>query len=396
MATTKKKTAVLSSAPKALNSDLERLVNLTHSDPHSFLGIRSKDDSVLVRIFRPDAVSVSLLLEGQKEIPISHGYPGGLFEGHLDKKTPLLPYRVKVTYANGANFTYWDPYSFWPTLGDLDLHLLGEGNHEKLHEKLGAHFRKVQGVEGVSFAVWAPSAGSVSVVGDFNSWDGRLNPMRRLGRSGIWELFIPELPQGTRYKFEIHTPGGGLLLKADPYAFATEKPPLTASVVYQSHYEFNDQEWMEKRRSKNALREPLSIYELHLESWKKVPDEGNRALTYREMAVELADYVTEMGFTHVELMPVMNIPLGAPGATRFPRTSLPRPVLGSPTILSTLWITFISAASGFSWTGCRRTFPRTNSRWAALTARRFTSTWTRNKGNTRTGEPMFSTLAATR
>ena len=289
--------------------DLNRFLDLRHIDPHALLGMHPQGEGVLVRVFRPDASAVSILLEGGEERLLAPTHPSGLFEIFLADKKEIPPYQVKVSYPGKKVFTYWDPYAFWPTLGEMDIYLLGEGNHQKLHEKMGAHFREWQGVKGFSFVVWAPSAKGVSVVGDFNGWDGRLHPMRCLGGSGIWEIFIPELSAGMNYKFEIRTESGRLL-KADPYAFATEKPPLTASVVHQTKYEFKDQAWMEARRQKDILRQPLSIYEIHLESWRQVPEEGNRPLTYREMAHQLAEYVLEMGFTHVEFMPVMEHPFG--------------------------------------------------------------------------------------
>ena len=319
-------------APAATNlsaKDLERFLNLRHADPHSFLGIHPQSDGILIRVFRPDAVAVSILLTGDEEKILVRSHPAGLFEVLLPGQKEMTPYRVKVEYPGRKVFTYWDPYAFWPTLGDLDLHLLGEDNHEKLHEKMGAHFREWQKVKGFSFAVWAPGAKGVSVVGDFNGWDGRLHPMRCLGGSGIWEIFIPELSQGMNYKYEIHTDGGNLL-KADPYAFATEKPPLTASVVYQSRYQFHDQEWMENRGRKDIFRHPLSIYEVHLESWRQVPEEGNRSLSYREMAVQLAEYVLEMGFTHVEFMPVMEHPFGGSWGYQVSSYFAPTARFGSP------------------------------------------------------------------
>ena len=194
-----------------------------------------------------------------------------------------------------------DPYAFAPTLGEIDLYLAGEGRHEELYEKLGAHVTEIDGATGVAFAVWAPSARSVSVVGDFNSWDGRLHPMRSLGASGIWELFIPGVAEGSRYKFELRAQDGDLLLRADPFAFEAELPPKTASVVNRTRYEWTDDGWMELREQGDRLREPMSIYEVHLGSWRLNPLEDNRSLTYLELADELAAYVTDMGFTHVEL-----------------------------------------------------------------------------------------------
>ncbi len=311
MASRTKKTSAKSHAASPLSipkGALESFLSFSHGDPHSLLGIHPQKTGTVVRVFRPDARTVTIL-SAQNSIAAEQVHPSGLFEAHVPKLDPG-PYRVRVEYPGDRVFTYWDPYSFWPTLGDVDLHLLGEGSHQKLHEKMGAHFMTHQGVEGVSFAVWAPGAKAVSVVGDFNGWDGRLHPMRSMGSSGIWELFIPEIAEGMNYKFEIRTHGGHRLLKADPYAFATEKPPKTASVVYKSRFKFKDQEWMANRAMGDFLRKPLSIYEVHLESWRKMPEEGNRPLTYREMAAQLADYVQEMGFTHVEFMPVMEHPFG--------------------------------------------------------------------------------------
>ena len=216
-------------------------------------------------------------------------------------------YELEIEYEHDT-FTVGDPYRFLPTLGDLDLHLVGEGRHEELYAALGAHVREHQGVRGTAFAVWAPSARSVSVVGDFNSWDGRLHPMRSLGSSGIWELFLPGVGSGARYKYEILTQAGEIRLKADPLAFATEVPPQTASVIFESEYEWDDASWLERRAAAEPLKSPMSIYEVHLGSWRLNPLEGNRSLSYVELADELAAYVKDLGFTHVELLPVMAHP----------------------------------------------------------------------------------------
>ncbi len=304
----KKKQSTLT-RPLTPQEAFESFLSFSHRDPHSFLGLHTDDGGLTVRVFRPNAKKVTVLFEG-KEVELVQFNSSGLFETFIPESGHQGPYRVKVEYSSDRIFTYWDPYAFWPTLGEVDLYLLGEGNHARLHEKLGAHFKNWQGVDGFSFAVWAPGAKSVSVVGDFNGWDGRLHTMRCMGNSGIWELFIPELQQGSNYKFEIHAQNGQCLLKADPYAFATEHPPLTASVIYESKYQFRDQEWMERRAKHDCLRRPLSIYEVHLESWRRIPEEGNRPLTYQELAYQLGDYVKEMGFTHVEFMPVMEHPFG--------------------------------------------------------------------------------------
>ena len=202
-----------------------------------------------------------------------------------------------------------DPYRYWPTLGALDLHLLAEGRHEGLWRHLGAQVRVHQGTPGTSFAVWAPGAQAVRVVGDFNGWDGRLNPMRALGSSGVWEIFLPEVGPGAHYKFEVVTAQGQLSLRADPFAFATEVPPATASVVTQSRHKWQDEAWFAKQAATDVLHSPVSVYECHLGSWRLVKDGDQwRSLTYREMADALPGYLTDLGFTHVEFLPVAEHP----------------------------------------------------------------------------------------
>ncbi|HEV2835481.1 MAG TPA: 1,4-alpha-glucan branching protein GlgB [Pyrinomonadaceae bacterium] len=197
-----------------------------------------------------------------------------------------------------------------PSLGEVDLHLFGEGKHEEIYKKLGAHVTKLGRTRGVAFAVWAPHARGVSVVGDFNAWDGRSHPMRGLGNSGVWELFIPNLTPGMLYKFEIHTATGQTFLKADPYAQYTEVPPDTSSIIYDSKYKFRDAKWMKSRAGREHWRKPLSIYEVHFGSWRRRIEEGKREFTYREMAEPLAEYVKQMGFTHVEFLPLKEHPYG--------------------------------------------------------------------------------------
>ncbi len=195
-------------------------------------------------------------------------------------------------------------------LGELDLHLFGEGRHERIYEKLGAHVVKSGRTRGVSFAVWAPNAERVSVVGNFNAWDGGRNRMSRLGDSGVWQVFVPELKAGELYKYEVKTPGLPRFLKADPYAFHAEIPPDTSSIVYESSYRFRDSKWLKQRESREHFRKPFSIYELHFGSWRRRVDEDNRPFTYQEMAEPLADYVLDAGFTHVEFLPLKEHPYG--------------------------------------------------------------------------------------
>jgi 1,4-alpha-glucan branching enzyme len=235
--------------------------------------------------------------------------PAGLFEVSVPRIKKVPAYKLKI-HRDGEVSTIRDPYSFPPTLGDLDLHLFAEGKHEQIYNKLGAHVTKIGTVKGVAFAVWAPHASGVSVVGDFNNWDGRVHQMRRLQESGVWELFIPDLKEGQLYKFEIHRQRNLPFLKADPYAQFTEVPPDTSSIVYNSTYKFRDAKWMKTRETREHFRQPLSIYEVHFGSWRRNIEESNRPFTYREMAKPLADYLTEMGFTHVEFLPLKEHPYG--------------------------------------------------------------------------------------
>ena len=289
-------------------SEIERLLRLEHPDPHSILGAHPGPDGVTIRAWRPGADDISVLEDGARPWRMVQRNGDGLFEVLIEERAQVFPYKLRVQYPDGTVATIHDPYSFLPTVGELDQLLWNEGRHERIHEKLGAHACEVGGVRGVAFAVWAPNAHGVSVVGDFNDWDGRLDMMRILGLSGIWEMFIPELEPEVNYKFELHTSDSKLILKADPFAMATEKPPRTASRIFQPSYEFGDSDWMESRKSRELLASPLSIYEVHLGSWRRLPEEQNRPLTYREMATLLADYVEDMGFTHVELLPVMEHP----------------------------------------------------------------------------------------
>jgi 1,4-alpha-glucan branching enzyme len=269
--------------------------------------------------------------ESAPAVELELRHPAGLFEGFVPDADAPLRYELDVSYPDGNTFTLRDPYAFAPTLGELDLHLAGEGQHEELYERLGAHPQELDAVAGTAFAVWAPNARAVSVVGDFNGWDGRLNPMRSLGASGIWELFVPAVAVGDRYKYELKGPRGELLpLKADPYALAAEVPPATASRVYRSGHEWRDDDWLEERRAEEPFARPVSIYEVHLESWRRNPREDNRSLTYLELADGLADYATDLGFTHVELLPVMHHPF--PGSWGYQVTGYfaPSPRLGEP------------------------------------------------------------------
>jgi 1,4-alpha-glucan branching enzyme len=298
------------------------------ADPHSVLGAHEADDGgVVVRTYRPEAQSVRVQPAG---VAAELTDPAGLWEALLPKAKLPLEYELEIAYADGNTYTVRDPYSFLPTLGELDMHLVMEGRHEQLYERLGAHVREIAGVVGTAFAVWAPNARSVSVVGDFNSWDGRLHPMRSLGSTGIWELFIPGVEDGTTYKFEIRTQDGQLRIKADPVAFAAEVPPANASIVHRSQHEWADDEWLAERAKLDVLRSPMSIYEVHLGSWRRNPLESNRSLDYLELADELGDYVKDLGFTHVELMPVMEHPFAGSWGYQVTGYFAPTSRFGSP------------------------------------------------------------------
>ncbi|HEY8174745.1 MAG TPA: 1,4-alpha-glucan branching protein GlgB, partial [Gemmatimonadaceae bacterium] len=292
---------------------LERLLQGRHHDPHSILGahpaVQSGEPGVVVRVMHHDAVRAEAVLpDGEtRDMPRVRG---SLFAAFLPYAELPLRYRVRFQLAAGQAWERDDPYRFAPTLGDIDLHLFNEGTHRRLWEKLGAHPMTVDGVAGVAFAVWAPTAQRVSVIGDFSQWDGRVFPMRSLGSSGVWEIFLPEIAPGSLYKYEIVTRSGDIRVKTDPFAFKMEQHPGTASIVEPppTTYDWSDAEWMSNRDALDPHREPMLTYEVHLGSWARVPEEGNRHLTYREIAPRLADHVKRLGFTHVELMPVMEHP----------------------------------------------------------------------------------------
>jgi 1,4-alpha-glucan branching enzyme len=305
----------------------EALLQRDIADPHALLGAHPDEDGVRVRAWRPGAVAVVLRPSGE-ELELTDD--AGLFEGVVEGASLPLSYEIEARYPDGNTHVIADPYAFPPTLGDLDLHLVGEGRHEELYERLGAHVREIDGVVGTSFAVWAPAARAVYLVGDFNHWDGRTHPMRAMGASGVWELFVPGVGDGAHYKYEVIAGDGEMRSKADPVAFATEHPPKTASVVHQSRYEWGDEKWISRRRASDALAGPISIYEVHLGSWRLNPNEDNRSLTYLELADELAAYVRDMGFTHVELLPVMAHPFAGSWGYQVTGYYAPTPRFGTP------------------------------------------------------------------
>ncbi len=316
------------SAIASIEPDIALLAARDHHEPHRVLGAHPVADGVAVRVWRPGARTVRVVPDGGAPIELPHR-ASGLFEAVVPGARSLPRYEVEVELGDAITRAR-DPYSFLPTLGELDLHLVGEGSHQGLWERLGAHPREIDGARGVAFTVWAPSARSVSVVGDWNGWDGRVHPMRTLGASGIWELFVPGVDEGARYKFEIRGGDGSLRLKADPEAQRAEHPPKTASETFVSRHEWEDEEWMAARPGRRPHEEPVSIYEVHLPSWRWNPLEGNRPLSYVELGEELGDYAHDMGFTHVELLPVMAHPF--PGSWGYQVTSYfaPSPRQGSP------------------------------------------------------------------
>ena len=288
----------------SIDPDLQRLVEGFHHDPHAVLGVHEGEDGPVVRIRRPEAKAAWMEIDGTR--CEGEHLTGGVFEIPVPRE-PKASEPVRVAYDR-FDVDVVDPYRFWPTLGDVDLHLIGEGRHERLWAVLGARTMTHDGVDGVAFAVWAPAAKAVRVVGDWNSWDGRLHPMRALGASGVWELFVPEAEIGHRYRYEIVGADDQLRLKSDPLATATEMPPANASVITRSEHTWSDDEWMAARRDADVINDRLSIYEVHAGSWRAVPEEGDRPLRWDELADQLADHVTELGFTHIELLPVAEHP----------------------------------------------------------------------------------------
>ncbi len=283
------------------------ILALRHRSPHALLGMHALGGGagIAVRVFHPTAVEVEITPVHEKSKPsirLSQIRPG-LFEGSSKLANEVYAYDLSIALDNGTKVVSRDPYSFLPTLGETDLFLFAQGNERRIYEKLGSHLHVIDGVPGVSFAVWAPTAERVSVVGNFNDWDGRRHMMRMLGGSGVWEIFIPGVGEGALYKFEVRGPSGEIKLKTDPYGFFFETPPKNSAIVWDNRkFKWDDDGWMEKRKEHDPLKRPLSIYEVHAGSWMK----KNRfeSLSYREMAEPLAAYAQNMGFTHVEFLPL--------------------------------------------------------------------------------------------
>ena len=285
------------------HADIDALNNGAHPAPFDVLGPRKSANRRWVVTFQPDAIEVAATVAG-KHTPLQR-VGGAVFAAPVAGKT----YTLTMRYGDGAELTIRDPFSFDPILSDFDRYLVGEGIHKELWRVLGAHVTKHQGVAGVHFAVWAPNAQRVSVVGEFNQWDGRRHPMRPAGETGVWEVFLPQAKDGDLYKYEILGADGTVGLKADPVGFGSQHPPEKASIVRDiAGFGWNDRAWMKSRAKRSDRASPISIYEVHLGSWRRRYDEGGRPLSYRELARDLIGYVKHMGFTHIELMPVSEFP----------------------------------------------------------------------------------------
>ena len=300
-----------------MTPDLDALVRGQHGDPFRLLGphIDPRSGALLVRVLRPGARAVELRLRHPvtRTVAMTRRHAEGLFEAEVAEVTSLdhgIDYRLAFEFDGGASAELDDAYRFGTITTDYELHLFGEGQLLKVQDRLGAHPADLGGIKGVHFAVWAPNAQRVSVVGDFNGWDGRVHPMRHLLPSGVWELFVPGLEAGERYKFEVRTNAGHLLHKVDPFGRYFEVPPRSAAIVCRTGgYDWQDDGWMDARaRAESWLKRPMSVYEVHLASWRRVAAEENRPLTYRELADQLVPYVKDLGFTHIELLPVLEHP----------------------------------------------------------------------------------------
>ncbi|MGY1787185.1 1,4-alpha-glucan branching protein GlgB [Geodermatophilus sp. SYSU D00698] len=306
------------------DEDLRAIVDGWSRDPHRVLGAHAAAEGWVVRTLRPDASAVVVVDQDDSRYEARRIHGGGIYEAAL----PQQPgdYRLEVTYG-GDTFTVDDPYRWMPTLGDLDQYLIGEGRHERLWEALGAHVRRYETprgtVEGVSFAVWAPNAQGVKVTGDFDYWEARAYPMRQLGGIGVWEIYIPGVQAGTRYRFHVLGADGVWREKSDPMAFATEVPPANASVVVESSHEWNDDAWLAERERGNWHERPMSVYEVHLGSWRQ-------GLSYRQLAEELVDYAVAAGFTHLEFLPVAEHPFGGSWGYQVTSYYAPTSRFGSP------------------------------------------------------------------
>ena len=293
--------------------DIFHIVNGEHSDPHTVLGMHEMEEdgrkAVVVRAFLPYAAGITVIdyANKRKKYPMERLHEDGFFEVTIADREEWFRYQLEYTDADGNTWRSYDPYSFSPTLSEFDRHLFGAGTHYEIYEKMGGRLMTHEGARGAAFSVWAPNAKAVSVIGDFNNWDARRSPMRRLGESGIWELFLPAAAEGDKYKFHVTQCDGRVVDKTDPYGVYAEVRPNNASVLYPlKRYKWKDRRWMTARRKYDFRAAPMNIYEVHLGSWKRA--EGNRFLSYTELAEQLIPYVKEMGYTHIEMLPVEEHP----------------------------------------------------------------------------------------
>jgi 1,4-alpha-glucan branching enzyme len=317
--------------------EVYRIIFTDHHDPFRVLGahVMPIDDrpTLVIRAFLPDSASASVILEYpggvQTELPMRRVHEQGFFEIAVAGVGEVVPYQLRRVMGDGSSTVFRDSYSFMPTLTPFDIYLFNAGDNQRIYEKLGAHHAEVNGVGGVQFAVWAPSARSVSVIGSFNGWDRRRHAMRVLGSSGIWEIFIPALMEGELYKFQVKTPTGFILDKADPYGTEMELRPRTASRInFLRSHEWQDEKWLEQRARQDALARPLSVYEVHLGSWQR--DAAGNWLSYQDLAERLVDHVSRMGYTHIELLPVMEHPFDASWGYQVTGYFAPTRRFGSP------------------------------------------------------------------
>ncbi|MEA4971699.1 MAG: 1,4-alpha-glucan branching protein GlgB [Candidatus Metalachnospira sp.] len=295
--------------------EMYQIINSEHKDPHTILGMHEVlfegKEMVSVRVFAPCAKVVTVIDKKDKRKKYSSQklHDDGFFEAVIENRKNWFSYILHIEYIDGNTSETEDMYAFNPTISEYDRYLFNAGNHYEIYNKLGAQPHRIDGVDGVAFAVWAPNAKSISVIGSFNYWDGRAAQMRMLGNSGIWELFIPGTAEYDRYKFRIKDRNNNVVDKTDPYGFYTEVRPMKASVVYDlGVYHWEDEKWIENRENTDEYRSPINIYEVHLGSWMRVPEENNRFLTYKELADKLVKYVKKMGYTHIELLPVTEYP----------------------------------------------------------------------------------------
>ena len=293
--------------------DIFHIVNGEHSDPHTVLGMHEMEEdgrkAVVVRAFLPHAAGITVIdyANKRKKYPMERLHADGFFEVTIADREEWFRYQLEYTDADGNTWRSYDPYSFSPTLSEFDRHLFGAGTHYEIYEKMGGRLMTHEGARGAAFSVWAPNAKAVSVIGDFNNWDARRSPMRRLGESGIWELFLPAAAEGDKYKFHVTQCDGRVVDKTDPYGVYAEVRPNNTSVLYPlKRYKWKDRRWMTARRKYDFRTAPMNIYEVHLGSWKRA--EGNRFLSYTELAEQLIPYVKEMGYTHIEMLPVEEHP----------------------------------------------------------------------------------------